>query len=340
MRDFSKILLFIAILGITVMVSCKDEDDVAAIPSTFAIIDTSDTNYPVMVCTSEPADDIYSYLWDFGNGTYGYDDTVTAYYPFPGEYYITLYVTSAGGTSTSVKDTFVCHQIAPALTTNLYYRNLTYNPDSNNYEKRWVLSTQAGHISTGPSLALNTLGQNNYLTDPIVEDYLYPANHLLTTNGTTGDNSDAYKNAMTFHLIDYAYKNTDSAKWIVNWVFANNEFGYSQAENQDICINIIPSLDTAGTYGLEFTTDSALFLTLDDKNFLLYYEGKPSKTEYQVLVIRDDLLMVRKLYYNLDGTAAGYRMLRYVPEGKQNDPLPTDGQGNLLSGSIIKPPTN
>ncbi len=330
----SQIIILALVIGFA---SCKDDDEEDPIPAKFEIADTTNINYPVFRCTSDDIDNITYFYWNFGNSTYAYDSVVTAYYPFPGEYIVTLTVYSAGGTSTAT-DTITISAIDTSLTNDPYLRNLTFNPKGGNFSKRWVLSRMQGAITTGPSTALDTTGQNNYINDSIIETVLYNKNHFDNIDGC----NQAYDNAMTFTLENYTYKNTDSAKWLVNWVFANNEFGLSRQQGNDVTIDITHALDTSGNYTLEFTPDSALFLSLTDKNFMLYYEGKPSKTQYQVLALRDDLLVVRKLYYNINGKPEGYRVIRYVPEELQNQPFAIpqwDENGRTIFGSTLKPPT-
>lgn len=322
------IIILLVAFGLLQFASCKKDDEAEVVPAKF-MVDSTDNNNPIFISLAEPKDPnltIY-YSWSFGNGKFDDDSTVTTSYDFPGYYNVSFNVsTSEGAYHTNDTMLYYVSKINKDITENPYIRNLSITNETTNY-KSWVLSNKFGHIASGPSAGIEDSIGLDFLNDPIIIDSatLFPENHLV--NVTLDE--QAYSNRMTFELNTkmkyelkngYLYSNSGPTNsWIVNWSFANSEFGYNQAEGEDICINVASNstqLDTAGYYGLDEEDDGTVFLAFSGKNFMLYYEGKPSKTKYQVLALYNDLMVVRKPRYNAEGIAIGYRYLKYVPEGQ------------------------
>lgn len=266
------------------------------------------------------------YYWEIPNGKKYTDPVCYPLFDFPGTYPIRLRITTSEGIkSYSEYVKYKVNQINPKLKENPYLHNLTIAADKSE-KKKWVLSSADGHMSLGHSKSIKNSKNIDYKNDPIIEDTVFKAD-FLTQYGAC-----AYSSVMEFSLNRYGYKNI-SKKWIVNWYFANNEFGYQQPEGEDICIDVSEHLDTTGNFALKENADGTVFIELNKVNFLPYYEGKPSNVKYQVLALYEDLLVIRKPYFDKTGNYAGYRMLRYVPEEKQKAPLPAS-----YKMSITNPP--
>lgn len=329
---FNTLFISVIILGLINFTSCEDDEDVGETVYAEFMVDSTDRNNPIFSSLSVAKDENLTlyHTWSFGNGDYGYDSLATTTYNFPDTVTVSYTVTTSEGISNTATMTYYIYDINTDLKANKYLANLCLNIINTDTTdtREWVLSTAEGHISTGPSAAIESGLTIDYLTDPINETEIYPADYL-TTNADSG--VYAYDNIMSFTLENFVYNNAGPNKWIANWYFANSEFGYSQELGKDVCLDVTTGLDTAGYYYLiEDEIDNTVFITLSGKNFLLYYEGKPSKTKYQVLGLYDDLLVVRKAYFDESGLPAGYRYLRYVPKG--NKDLPN------RAISIVSPP--
>ncbi len=312
-------LILILLLSVNI-ISCKKDKKIIKVDVSFDY-SAENNNMPKFWSTSiNPAPTKISlyYLWDFGLDSTFTGMTAEPTFDFPGKYPVKLRVTTSEGVqSYNKKFYYTVEKINPKLKENPYLHNLTMDKDGNE-SKKWVLSTAKGGMSIGKSDGIENGKGIDYINDAIKEDTEYPANYLKQF----GD--EAYDNKMEFMLNRYKYKNISNSKWIVNWYFANEEFGYSQDEGKDICINIGSNLDTLGYFKLKENDNGTMFIELSGQNFMIYYEGKPSNIKYQVLALYNDLLIIRKPYFNKDGDYAGYRMLKYVPEENQNKPLPTN----------------
>lgn len=335
-KYFNTLLIASVFIGILSFSSCNDDDEKEKVPARFEYIDDKDgydNNHPHFYSTSSTSNENLTliYSWNFSNGEYSSDSAFTPTYDFPGDYIVQFTVTTSEGVSDYDTMTYTVTNVNPDLIQNKYLNNLCINVTNNDSTdtKEWVLSSKYGHISTGPSAAINNGQTADFLNDPIVETRFYGENYFTDTLGL----ETAYDNKMSFTLEQYIYKNTDTTNnlWLTNWYFANSEFGYSQEIDQDICIDVTTGIDTAGYFRLNENDDGTIFLEVSGKNFMLYYEGKPSKTQYQVLALYDDLMVVRKLYFNENGLPAGYRYLRFVPANNQHSDI-------LKEISIIDPP--
>lgn len=328
-KYFIYFICFFATIILISLNACKKEEEIIKVDVKFDY-SAENNNKPKFWSTSvNPAPskiDIY-YNWTFSNGETHGDSVAYPNFDFPGEYPIQLVIKTSEGVN-NYSDTihYTVHKINPELKENPYLHNLTLGNDTLE-SKKWVLSSAKGHMSLGYSQGIKKGTGIDYKNDSIIEETIFEENYL------TQYGADAYSNTMEFYLNRYVYKNTGSHKWIVNWYFANEEFGYNQAEGKDICIDVSEHLDTVGVFTLKENKDGTVFIELSKLNFLLYYEGKPSNIKYQVLALYNDLMVIRKPYFDKNGDYAGYRMLRYVPEDKKTNPLPTN-----YKMSAINPP--
>lgn len=317
-KHFIRTIVFFSGIVLFTLNACKKDDPPVKIDTKISYTEENN-NQPKFWSISEnpkPEKIRLYYYWEIPNGKQYTDSVCYPIFDFPGTYAIRLRITTSEGSkfySEYVK--YKVNQINPKLKENPYLHNLTIVADKAE-KKRWVLSSADGHMSLGHSESIKNGKNIDYKNDPIIEDTIFKAN-FLTKYGDC-----AYSSVMEFNLDRYGYKNI-SKKWIVNWYFANNEFGYKQPEDEDICIDISEHLDTVGNFTLKENMDGTIFIELDRVNFLSYYEGKPSNIKYQVLALYEDLLVIRKPYFDKNGNYAGYRMLRYVPQEKGKDPLPS-----------------
>ncbi len=88
--------------------------------------------------------------WDFGNGATGSGDVVTAYFPLPGSFEVTLSIYTTGG-SANAKQTLDQEATDYSLFTDPLYVNLSGGADAI-AGKTWVLdSISLGHLGVGPA---------------------------------------------------------------------------------------------------------------------------------------------------------------------------------------------
>ena len=329
---FNTIIVLLVAIGMLQFSACKKDDEKEVVPAKFTVDSTTiDNNHPIFTSTSQPKDTnltIY-FSWSFGNGDYSTERVDSTTYDFPGTYIVTLGISTSEGAYDEDTIHYKVSKINIELKGNPYLANLALSREEEH--KSWVLSNQAGHMAIGPSQGIENGTGLDFVNDSILFTTTYPEDYLVSNTL----NEEAYSNVMTFDLEQYYYHNSGPTKsWVVNWAFANIEFGYNQPEGEDVCLDVASNstqLDTLGRFTLEENDNGTVFLSFSGRNFMLYYEGKPSKTKYQVLALYSDLLVVRKPYYNAEGTTIGYRYLRYVPEG--NTELPDRPL------SIIDPPS-
>jgi hypothetical protein len=100
---------------------------------------------------------IYTAKWDFGNGSTGTGDEVTAYYALPDTYTITLTITAADGTSASKSTTITTTETDYSIYEDEKYTFISGGVSASE-GKTWKMdSLTYGHIGVGESID-NALG--------------------------------------------------------------------------------------------------------------------------------------------------------------------------------------
>lgn len=114
----------------------------------FSINQSDDFHYTVKL-ESPTMSGIYSVAFNLGNGTTVKKETAEAYYPLPGDYTITMTITTNGG-SASISKTLTTDKTDYSIFTDPTYIALTGGIDDAD-GKTWVVDAESiGHFGVGP----------------------------------------------------------------------------------------------------------------------------------------------------------------------------------------------
>ena len=142
------------ILPVLLLTACQEEFDLDAEPPTeadAAFSMAAGSNGPNYVVFTNNSDGFIK-QWDFGNGTSSNGDEVTAYFPFSGEYEVTLTVFTKGG-SVASSEVITIDQTDPEICNVEIFQLLTGGCDQPE-GKTWVIDAdRAGHFGLGPGSA-------------------------------------------------------------------------------------------------------------------------------------------------------------------------------------------
>ncbi|MEQ8337334.1 MAG: PKD domain-containing protein [Cyclobacteriaceae bacterium] len=149
MKSIKTIILIIPVL---LLLACQEEFELTETPPTTedgtiseSTEGTAGPNYVVFTNTSEG----FMKKWDFGNGTTDEGDEVTAYYPFAGEYTVTLTVFTKGGSVTTTQIVNI-DETDPEIC-NVEVLQLLTGGCGVAEGKTWVIDKdRAGHFGLGP----------------------------------------------------------------------------------------------------------------------------------------------------------------------------------------------
>jgi len=142
MKNF-RIILFIGALFMF-SVACNDDIDIDLGEKPVANFNQEfvSSNEVVFTNTSSGA---FIYKWDFGNGESALDQDVIThqqYYPFKGEYEVTLLVNGKAGLN-ELTENVIIEETDPSICNDEIRTFLTGGCDDENGEKTWIWSTEA-----------------------------------------------------------------------------------------------------------------------------------------------------------------------------------------------------
>lgn len=163
----------LALLGMIMMTACEDEYSLGTIATiTSDQVSFSSTPSPqtpnilVFVNTSDTKGVVYSTLWDLGNGVTAKGDTVTAQYPYAGDYTVSLTLYAHDGSASSRSQVVHIENDDYSLIDKPVYNNLTGGIEATD-GKTWVFDRYNnfvaevaaetgysinGHMGLGPRL--------------------------------------------------------------------------------------------------------------------------------------------------------------------------------------------
>ena len=149
-----------------------------------------DFNFTVQL-TSPSLSGIYGVAFDLGNGSVVKEESANAYYPLPGDYNITMTITTNGGTATISKP-HTTTETDYSIFTEERYIFLTGGIDAAE-GKSWKLDAETvGHMGVGPSDNPNGTGTEWWAAGPFAKDFTgaYDDEIIFNLNGfsTTYDN--------------------------------------------------------------------------------------------------------------------------------------------------------
>jgi len=148
--------------------------------------DEGDTLTYTVTATDVGVNDTLSYLWDFGDGTFGVGDTVTKVWDDDGTYSVTVTVTDDGGESTIGEADVIVTNVAPVITSMMALPSAFPNEgDSVDFE---ATATDAGVADIPDLIYTWSFGDVNNTTD-VGDDseFTYPDDGSFTVTLTVDD---------------------------------------------------------------------------------------------------------------------------------------------------------
>ncbi|HYG38467.1 MAG TPA: hypothetical protein VD908_07615 [Cytophagales bacterium] len=243
-------------MALSIIVACKEDDQELKLnpapTAGFTLAPSSaNPNYIIVTNTSTGSDLLY---WDFGNGANSSTSVDTAYYPYPGDYAITLTAYSNGGKSVSTQTVSVT-TTDPDLCNNEVYTLLTGGCAVEG--KTWVFDPvnpmNFGGSKGGPTM--EWWGQTLAQQEPCMKD-------------------DEY----VFSLEESKFTaNTGDAMWGI----------LDKVENQ--CVPQA-NASASGKWSLNITADKTT-LTLSDKLTMAWDDDEGV---YEIVELTEDKLWIRK----------------------------------------------
>lgn len=253
---------------------CQEENfDLGPIPGVeeaeFSVAeDTQGANYIVFTNSSVG----FLKKWDFGNGSSAEGDVVTAYYPFKGDYTVTVTVFTKGGSVTSTQQVSIA-TTDPEICNVEILQLLTGGCDALE-GKTWVIDAdRSGHFGLGPGTA--GVGGPTFTPD------WYKAGANEKTGG------GLYNDEYTFFLNESRFVQETNGDVYLNGGQAGN---FPGSEESPVGDYIAPF--TAAeiiNYSLS-ESDGNQFISFNNNGFIGYATGVNT---YQILSITEDEMFIR-----------------------------------------------
>ena len=206
-------------------------------------------------------------VWDFGNGSSAKENSPTAYFPFAGEYTVTLTVYTNGGSISSSQVVKVAAN-DPKICSNEKLSLLTGGCAAAN-GKTWVIDKdRAGHFGVGPAAE----------TSPI----WYAAQPNEKAGG------GMYDDEYTFFLNKSQFTQKTNGDIFANPAQGANLAGSAPSPAGDL----IAPFTAATNINYTLTTDASgkMFLNFTNKGFIGYYTGVNS---YEILSLTEDEMFIK-----------------------------------------------
>lgn len=231
-------------------------------------------------------------VWDFGNGTTGKGEVVSAEYAFAGNYTVTLTLYTSGGSATISKEISIAADDMSLLNTPFY--NALTGGAANLNGKTWVFDQyHDGHFGVAPA------------------DGTSPSWWSCPAEGKEG--SSLYTQEFTFTQVGtklvwnnngYVYTN-GAGKTALGGEFVENPGGVGDF---DVKVSLKPSY----TFSLN---ETAKTLTLNDGAFFGFYTGSST---YEIFVLNEDELYLKNVSAVEPGNSWWFR---FIPKEKNVKPV-------------------
>ncbi len=263
-----------------------EKPDIGEAPAAGFEVSRDPENENRLLITNTSTGDAFLYNWEFGDGsettTKSLTETANAYYPFPGEYKISLTAFGRGG-SAKATETVTITSTDTEICLDELYTNLTGGCDVDG-GKTWVFAP-SGPVNFGGPAATPTAWWSQTLEsqDPCFKD-------------------DEY----VFHLRNYVFENnSNGAMWGVN----------SEGE-ENVCVPQ-PADPVESTWRLyKRSSDGQLMLALSNEETIAWDDNQGT---YEVVELTADRLHIRKTCCG-GGADKPYRNYVLVPEGTEPGP--------------------
>ncbi len=232
--------------------------------------------------------------WDLGNNAKGKGESITAQYPFKGDYTVVMTLYTQGGSASISKTFTVANDDMSLLNTPMY--NALTGGASNLTGKTWVFDQyHDGHIGVGPVAETKPIWWSCPAEDK-TESSLYTQEFKFTQIGVK----------MEWKNNGYVYTNENGRKALA-------ELGYTNSVvpgAKDFDVAYVPK--ASYTFSLN---ESAKTLTLSDGAFFGHYAGTST---YQILSLTADELYVKCASTTEVGNEWWYR---FIPKEKNVKPI-------------------
>lgn len=256
------------ILAALVFLGCQEEFKLEETPiseadATFTVTQGAEgANYFVFSNSS----DGFIKSWDFGNGSSAQGNEVTGYFPFEGEYQVTLTVYNGGG-SVTTSQMITVDATDPEICNVEVLQLLTGGCDAPD-GKTWVIDAdRAGHFGLGPS------------TSFFAEWYAAGANEKV--------GAGYYDDEYTFILNNSVFNMETNGDVYLNSAQASNFPGAYDPGVGDLTA---PYEARVGTYSISMDESGNNFINTSATTFIGYYTGTNS---YQILSIDENEMFLR-----------------------------------------------
>ncbi|QCK14471.1 PKD domain-containing protein [Mangrovivirga cuniculi] len=214
--------------------------------------------------------DAFLKVWDFGNGSSAEGDQVTAYYPFAGEYEVTLTVYEKGG-SVSSSQMITIANTDPEICNVEVLSLLTGGCDMPE-GKTWVIdASRGGHFGVGPTTSYvpewYAAGPNEKEGGGMYDDeYTFVLNESVFIQETNGD---IYLNAGQASNFPGAYENPDVGDFTAPYTAPEN-INYSIFEGPEGYTNI--SFNNGGFIGYATGVNSYQIVSISENELFLRFK--------------------------------------------------------------------
>ncbi len=227
-------------------------------------------------------------VWDMGNGSTAKGESVTAEYPFSGEYVITMSLYTTGG-SVSISKTIAVADNDETLLDTPFYNALTGGL-ANTAGKTWVFDRENdGHFGVGP------------------DDGTSPSWWSCEANGKA--TSSLYTQEFTFILegVQMLWKNNGYVYTNENGLSGLAEMGYPNSKHPEGDSDYDVEMKPTGPYTF-MINESAKTITLSNNAFFGHYAGVST---YEIVTLTDTELYIKCVSTAEPGNAWWYR---FVPK--------------------------
>lgn len=211
--------------------------------------------------------DAFLKKWDFGNGSSAEGDEVTAYFPFAGEYTVTLTAYFEGGSVESFQEV-VISQTDPEICNVEVLQLLTGGCDATE-GKTWVIDAErGGHFGLGP---VTSFGPDWY---------------QAVANEKVG--GGLYNDEFTFILNESVFIQETNGDVYLNGGQTSNFPGAVESEAGDFIAPYTAPADM--NYSISRDAEDNIFINLSNGGFIGYATGVSS---YQIMSISENEMFLR-----------------------------------------------
>ena len=259
--------LFFAILTIG-FTACQEEFTLDEAPApTEASFESSTSSKGENYIVFSNNSDGFIKKWDFGNGASAEGDEVEGYFPFAGDYEVTLTVYSAGG-SVSSSESVTIESTDPTICDVEFLELLTGGCDQPE-GKTWVIdAARAGHFGVGPP-------------NSFTPDYYAAAANEKAGGGL-------YNDEYTFILNQYQFEQNTNGDVYLNAAQESNFPGAFEPEVGDRKAPYVAPENI--NFSFEDGEDGYINLNFTNNGFIGYNTGV---NQYQILSISENEMFIR-----------------------------------------------